>query len=88
MSDPNNTCFEVRVVFPMDDDWLATDERLERLAVCKSAFSGAGVGGACDMRDVGWTCNSLTEATELRKRIESTNEFRATIRECTTHEVG
>ena len=83
-----NESFEVRVMFPMDDDWLAADLRLEQLADCASNFSGAGVNGTDDMRDVGWVCNTLSEATELRKRIESTGEFMATIRECTTSPAG
>lgn len=83
MNNPNDG-FEVRVQFPMDDDWEDTDKRLRRLAIRKGSFSGAGVSGTCDMRDVGWNCYALSEASELRKRIESTGEFKATIREATS----
>lgn len=59
--------FEVRVYFPMDNDFTENDKRLEVVAG-PSDFAGAGL---CEgaSRDHGWNCKTFAEAHELKERI-------------------
>lgn len=56
--------FEIRVQFPFDDEWFERDRALHELTG-PSSWAGAGMG----VRDVGYTRQTIEEASALKDRI-------------------
>ncbi len=78
---------EVRIAFPLDDDFSALTDRAIELAGRTSDWSGAGASWAgCGMRDMGWECGTFLEACLIRDKIENVfPEWATNIRESTTY---
>ena len=57
--------FRIEVSFPLSDDMLAGDEKVEKIAGMKRSDSGAGFG----MRDVAFVVETQPEAGALIKRL-------------------
>ncbi len=62
---------EIRIAFPLDDEFEALTDRAVELAGRVSDWSGGGASWAGrSMRDMGWECNTFEEALTIRNAIK------------------
>jgi len=78
--------FDVRLSYPMGDDWPARDDEIEAAAGRPSDFAGAGCGDDGCARDHGWHARTFADAAALRDRLAAVPGVSVSVRESTTYD--
>jgi hypothetical protein len=72
--------FDVRLTYPMGDDFGDRDEAVYAAAGSVSDWAGAGTWDGAS-RDHGWHAPTFEDATALKQRLETVSGVNVTIRE-------